>query len=265
VPPPVDSWEHREPEFGYLIRSTQEYVVFLDRDGDLDWETIDEFDAKLANKEFGGLSNRIGLLQAMPSEYLSRANRRAFGIMLGEALVRGLDGDPKTGNEMLDQATEFVRERNLELAREWYLEGVGFAFVATGLVALSGGLLQSSTHGGARGVEIAVVGGAVGAVFSVLARASAIPLNASSGPRLHHLEGASRVAVGAIGGAVVALAILAHLVLPGWATPAGFALGGMAGGFSERLASNLIDHVQVAALNADGTIQKQSGKSPHKR
>ena len=63
----------------HLIMATSDYAVWLDKVGELDWQTAEELDAKITEKvkpeEMNTVLNQAAILQAYPVDHLSRVQR----------------------------------------------------------------------------------------------------------------------------------------------------------------------------------------------
>jgi hypothetical protein len=251
-------WEDHDGNSSYLIKSCEDFIVYLDKVGDVDWETAKKYDETLDDAAVGMISNRSALLKALPTSYLSQTARHSFNVMLGEATARILEGEPKAAHAMLDEAQQFVLARIRELARGWYLAGSALAAVVAIALAWPVVALVNEVHPLSdltrQHLVIAASAGACGALVSVLLRSRTMAFNAAAGVRVHYVDGASRIFVGAFGGILLLLAMLARMVMPDARSTAVVALVGIAAGFSERLVPTLIERIEVALLDADGQL-----------
>ena len=84
----------------FLILSTQDFIVFIDHDIDIDWATVDDFvpnDVKAHNS----ILNRAALMESRPCDGLSESIRLNFKRMVGEAVARSMEHDYKNAEQML--------------------------------------------------------------------------------------------------------------------------------------------------------------------
>jgi hypothetical protein len=254
-------WKNLQTLARVLILDTSDFCVVLDDELDVDWETTPAYDAVRDSMglSYGLLFNRISALQAIPIRHLSRDLKLAYRRMIGEATARGLEGDTNSGSAILDVAEEFIRARNAELARRWYLFGsFAAAAVAIILATLAWFCCRNRTPPSDVAGDILAVGfgGALGAMLSILLRVGNAPLDPAAGPQLHYIEAAARILTGVIGATVVLAAIKANLLLPHLRDPYGLLLACLAGGAVERLGWTLIDKVRV--LSTEGSEAQTS-------
>src|ERR1017187_191278 len=203
-----------DPEKDHLINATTDFAVWLDKEGDLDWETSEAYDDLIEEKSatvmVNGMLNRAAVLQAYPVEHLTHIQRKNFRIMVGEGLVRALDFQGDCAIQMLDKAAEYGAARNQEIARYWYLSGA-VTTAAVFAIVLMIAFLNAENGVKYFGETKYFIGlgscvGALGALFSVLLRAGKVPLDPSAGRLLHQLEGGGRVFIGVLSAAVIQVA-----------------------------------------------------------
>lgn len=112
---------------------------------------------------------------------------------------------------------------------------------------------------------LGTVAGALGALLSVIWRSGKLAFDCSAGERLHFLEGASRIAAGALSGFLVALAILSQLIFASLAQ--GQQLHGvllvacLAAGSGERLATSIISRFEGLQTKWKSSDDKKAGAS----
>jgi len=104
----VPEYKSRWPDVDvkYLVISTDDYIVCLDNDLDVDWKTSDEYDESGHNDEveFNKILNNVALFESRPQHHLNNENKKSFRRMLGEAVARALAHDYKSAESILDQA-----------------------------------------------------------------------------------------------------------------------------------------------------------------
>ena len=252
-----EKWRHLP--IAHLIHSTDTHVVFLDHEGDLDWETSPACDQALRTNlkpgELSRMRNRVAVLQAYPVEYLSSAQVRTFRIMVGEGVARGHSCDVSQAISMLDAAKQWVIARNQEVARIWYLEATYKTCGVFLLIGLIGWMFRQCLAKifGADATHLLVISsfGAIGALFFILLRVGKTPLDPAVGRQLHIVEGMGRIFVGVIGAAIAQLAMKVGLLVPFLSQQGTTALLLVAiiAGASERLVPSLIGRVEAAASN----------------
>jgi hypothetical protein len=250
------SSEHWEAmPVGYLILETQEFIVFLDKEGDVDWGTTDDYDAaNERKKEQAAIHNRVQQLHGADGGQLSDRNTRRFRCMLGEGTARALEGHIDEANDVLDKAAAFVAARTRAAGRYAYFladaASLGVALALTvGTWALRGPLGRVLGQGFVDLVA-ASGAGATGAFFSMLLQMRNAPVDSASERRQQYADAGARIFMGMIGAVVVALCVRSGIVLPqlkpalaGAGGHAGLLLICMVAGASERLAPALINRL----------------------
>ena len=250
----------------HLIMATTDYAVWLDKEGDLDWETTEEFDSLIekesAAEAISGFLNRAAILQSYPVEHLAPTQRKNFRIMVGEGLARAFDFEEASATQMLDKAAEYGVARNQEIARFWYLSGAVVMALVFWLVLILA-FWQADRGISLIGESKFYIGlgscvGALGALLSVLLRAGKVPLDPSAGRLLHQLEGGGRIVVGVLSAAIIQVAAHVGIALSILAQKghAGMFIIAFAAGFSEQLAHTIIKRVEMTGA----TTNKNAGR-----
>jgi hypothetical protein len=256
IPAPVDYRKHWGlTERDYPIMVTLDYAVYLDKDGDLEWETKEEFDKEMRQRlkpeELNGVLNRAAVLRSYPVEHLSEAQRKSFWIMVGEGLARAFEFDPRSALQMFANAGDYGMARNHEVARGWYLSAAGLCAGLFAIVLFLGWEFreEGSLVFGEKALYtgLAACAGAFGAFFSISRRVARAPLDPSAGRRLHWIEGIARIFVGVLGAIIALLAVKAGLVLTvlGDKGFPGLFLIAFVAGFSESLVTTIIKRVEI--------------------
>jgi hypothetical protein len=195
-----------------LIDSDKDYLVYLDEDLYVEWTFICDSPAG-----FEDTANSIGHLETLSLTQLDETQREPFERCLGEAMARILgDHNEEKAHAALSQAQAYLKARGSENARVWYLGG---AETATLCALLTGAILLLIWHmvpdpmwRSALEVLIGATMGSLGAFLSIAGRTEAIHFEPVAGPRIHKVEGATRVVVGIAAALFAALAIKADLL-----------------------------------------------------
>ncbi len=265
------SAEHWEAmPVGYLILETQDFIVFLDKEGDVDWGTTDEYDAaNTKKKDQAAIHNRVQQLHGADGGQLSSRNIRRFRCMLGEGTARALEGHFDEARDVLDRAETFVNAQTRAAARYAYFVAgavwLGLALLVTLGTWAARATLKKFLGDGVVDLVTAAGAGATGAFFSILLQMRNAPVDPSSERRQQYADAGARILMGMIGAVVVALCVRSGIVLPqlkpviaGSTGHAGLLLACTVAGFSERLAPALINRLasenyppKVAATNRD--------------
>jgi hypothetical protein len=250
----AEKWSHIK--YAYLILVDDHFIVFLDNDGDIDWETSSEYDSK-GHKDahkHNVIMNNAALLETTPCDGVRAETKQQFKRLIGEAIARSLDDDYASAEMMLAAATKYISARTLETSRRWYLSAsamVTFPFVIFGCVVwLWRAELVQVVGFTMFWLAMSAVAGSLGALLSVTTRAGDLKFDTSAGRTLHYLEAASRVGTGGLSGIVVALAVHSEVILAplsrGNKMPATMMLAAFAAGAAERLATSIISKFSVA-------------------
>ncbi len=244
-------------DIAYLVfEDSDRFVVFVDHEVDVDWETTDEFDQerRLNDAEHNAILNEAAIVESVPCDYLEKRIRLRFKRQIAEAIARSFSYDYSSARQMLSAAREFVRDRNVELSRFWYLSG---SASATFIVAIAASGVWTFRDGIAAAIGESVplsalvcFMGALGAMLSIILRMGRAALDCSSGRGLHYLESASRIVAGSLSALALFLAVKSGLLLPQAiqpnAQPWVLLLLAFVAGASERLAPSVISKVELS-------------------
>ena len=264
---PIDYLEFWERHAGikpkYVIHIDKGYIVWIDDEGEVDWQTTEALDAEIDASIPVELQNSVHNLAAyvitLPVEHLNADQRRNSRIMIGSGFARLFTMDAKCAMEMMQHAEAFVKARNAEIARGWQVVSVVVPalLAATTLLVLWYNRESGVKIVGPLGFSLCLgfCGGSIGAAFSVLSRSSVISLDPSAGMKLHFVEGFSRSLAGSIGAVIAQLAVKLSILLGllDKGTSALFFVA-LVAGVSERLVPALIKNVE----NDAQTTHKES-------
>lgn len=241
----------------YLVISTAQYVVFLDKDLDVDWKTTDEYD-EVGHQDItrhNHILNMVAQLESIPAIHHELQTRISYKRMIGEAVARTLEHDYENADKILTGAKKYIENRNTEVSRLWYLYSSGIAsFACFSLLAILWHYRDAAISlwgSNALLLLLSSFAGGIGAFLSIILRIGKTSLNSASGFRLHFAEGVSRIIAGCISGLLIALLIKLEILVPIFAKAklvnmAMFA-GGIFAGASERLIPSLIEKVDTEA------------------
>jgi hypothetical protein len=269
-----EQWAHLDPQ--YLIRQTKGFIVFIDKEGDLDWETTSEYDEEGHQDDdaHNSIMNDAALLEVTPNEGLQPRQVLWFKRLIGEAMVCSFEHDYGNGRKMLVAAAQYVRDRSEETSRWWYLWA---SFVMAIPFALLGFAIwlwrqQAIVFLGSQGMwlVLASVAGALGALLSVITRSGKLKLDSAAGKWLHYLEGGSRIWAGALSGFLVSLAVRYEIIFAPFARgekmPGAMLIAAFVAGAGERLASSIIskfESTQEDVASGKGKRKEAKGDAGH--
>ena len=243
----------------FLIHAAADYIVFIDTDNDLDWETTPQYD-KAGPKNLSkhnAILNDAELLETTPCSGLELNTKLDFKRLIGQALCRSFEHDYVCATKMMENASRFILTRNQETSRYWYLTS-SFVMTAPFIIVGLALWLGRNAAGQALGLDMlwlifSAIAGAMGALLSVIARTGKLRFDCSSGRKLHYLEGTSRIWAGALSGIVVALALRSEMFLAplarGQKLHSVMMIAAFAAGAVERLATSIISTVGSGHAN----------------
>lgn len=250
----LPNWPDCEEDVDYLIYEDSRFIVYIDDDTDLQWETKEDFDKILgqldekSRRQYYNVMTRAALVETLPTDGLTRKQEQRFKRLIGEAIVCCFEGEYDNALSALGYAREYRGDRAQEISRYWYLSSSILFALPFAVVAAALWLGRTSVIP-VLDVEpfwlaMAICFGALGALLSVMSRTGNLAFSSSSGLRLHRLEALSRIGVGAMSGGVLDLAVLSKLFLSplsaGEQVHVVMMLAAFAAGASERLAPSII-------------------------
>lgn len=241
----------------HLVHETDDFIVAIDPELDLDWETTDEYDATGPKEPMrhNEILNLAASLECIPNDHQKRSVRINFKRMIGEGIARSLKHDYDNAQRILDDALSYIKVRNVESARSWQIMTGFVAAAVLGIATLTMWTLRVELrllwgHTAFLFVFAALPGG-LGAVLSMLFRIGHSFPSSEAPCRLHVLEAISRVLAGCLSGVAVAVAIKAGVVLSVLRdTPGTSALiiSSLAAGVSERWVPSLLVHLHKSSI-----------------
>ncbi|MBF0333121.1 MAG: hypothetical protein HQL40_05645 [Alphaproteobacteria bacterium] len=212
-----ERWKHLEDDIERLIMRTADFVVFINKKSEIDWQTSKHYDdnIKIDKQKNNNTLNRAALLESMLDSGLPRVDY--YKNLIAESIARSLDLDYRNAEIMLDRAEKFIKARRSEMSRYWYLIAAASMTLPFLLVGICLWLWRTDFVAllGKAGfiLVLSSSAGAIGAVFSVIVRSGQFNFDSSAVRRLHYLEGGARIWAGAFSGFLAALAVKSELVL----------------------------------------------------
>ncbi len=242
-------FEH-DLDIHYLILRTNDFTVYLDSELDIDWKTTDEYDARREGDlaSHNKIINRVASLECIPNDHLRTNIRRNYKRMLGEGLARSLKHDYENAMNILDDAEQYIKARNIESARYWQLSTSCFFGILCGLVACLIWVFRTQIISISGEVALYVflssLAGGVGALISIIFRIGNTQITTDAERKLHILEAISRIIGGIISGLIISFFIKLGLFVPVFQKTNGTYLAmvaaGLIAGASERWVPSLI-------------------------
>lgn len=234
----------------HLIRSTRNFVVYLDKELELEWQTTDEFEDKFNVGDSAQVLRRIAYLNAVPTSHLPKEHVKSLRLMLGEAMALALQDQIIDAGHLANDAFEFLIARNRDCSRRWFLLASLISFGVIALICLLTYSLRTALDGtlGAEIIDGVCCAGiaACGSMCSIILRIPKLQLDPAAGTLLHSLEAIGRLILGSIFGVAALIAIKSELIFPklNGAGLAGMLVIAFASGFSERLVPSFIQYLE---------------------
>lgn len=250
-------WSHLDIE--HLILSTDEFIVFIDKELDIDWETTDGHDAAIHGESLCQLNEILNLaatIECIPNDHQRRFIRTNFKRMVGEGVARALKGDFTNAHKILERANDYITSRNIETARYWQLT----TSLIAGITAAFSGILLWSFRDAAISVWgvtgtfaiLSGLAGAIGATFSIVFRIGSTQITSEAAFNLHVLEALSRIVAGSISGLIFGFLIRIGVIAPFLSSSGNIDIviiaAAILAGASERWAPSLIEQVEKNTL-----------------
>lgn len=232
----LEEFEDIEPDnVTFLIRhSSDNYIVFIDGDSEVDYETTDAYDEAHSSHEvrLSTIYNRIEDLEHRPAvQYLSAKNQKALVRLLGSALAAELDMAQSEADKTIQMAEQFLKQRTIEISRRWLLlSAFGAAAIS---LALWHWLMPKDF----------LFFGCLGAFFSILCKTGKLDYDCEAGMFLNILEVISRFFAAMISAYLAGKLFEADLLFTALReikTVSVLPLIYFAAGFSERLIPSIV-------------------------
>jgi hypothetical protein len=233
-----------------------EFIVFIDKELDLDWECDDKFDAFIdvglmktgLRKTLNSVAMLEPIAQNWPDDLKLSAKR-----LLGEAIVSALEGDSIGAETAIANAGVFLTRKSKQVSRFWTLKSClvagGVATVIGAAEAIARNQVAGFIGRTAFLLSLCFFAGCIGAVLFVVLKLGKQPNVDSTAERhLHYLEGIARIVGGGIAGVLVGGMVKLGLILPVFGQTGMESLAmcaaAMLAGASERFAAGIITSVE---------------------
>lgn len=243
----VAPYDDIEPEnVKYLIRNSEDnYIVFLDADGELDWETTDNCDATKEKLFSDTLSELCVLQQDACVLQMDKEMSMQYNRLLGGVLVAALDKNEVSARKLLKKVKIYLQSREYEITRKWFVENCLICLSAATFAFL---LLRNQSccfsKDGIRCLYFGIVGG----VWSVLQQNGKQKNTCSAGRWMVFLEVISRLIISSASAFIIWKAYQAGVVFANFSSGIGKEAFEtclyIVAGFSERLAPSLIERFE---------------------
>lgn len=245
-----------EKDIKYLVYKSDHFIVFIDSGIDVDWEIHNSFPGHGNEVKKNDILNIASTLECIPNDFHRDNIRLNYKRMIGEGITRAFQNDYENAYKILEKAENYIKKRNEEKSRYWYLLASGtFAIIILilGIIiqAFKSHILKSLGINFYLGT-LGFVGGCLGALFSIILRLGNQHLDCSPGKKLHFLEGVSRIFAGGIAGVILAflvkLEVIFSLLTKKDILSISMFVTGLISGASERLAPSIISKISTSEV-----------------
>ena len=253
-----------------LVRySKEKYIVWLDGENEVDWETTDTYDTiDIDRAKLNSYMSMIGFLQHHPMvSCMSKYMRKEFNHMLADTVVLILEGEFDKAEEQICKINNYLTNRNCEITRKWQLLYCFLIIFCVFVISILGRYFMQNI------VELLVVKeetmgmigfsmlGTVGATFSIVLKSGKQYYNCESGKLLNFLEILSRMIASIVSGFVAAYLYKMGIIFGNFNTEQnatyGFILICIIAGFSERLIPSIISSFEKAESKEENCNEKK--------
>lgn len=241
-----------------IIRITANYIVLIDKNKNIDWETTEVYDASRSmedKKRFEKMLSQCSIAEHMPTGGLSEVSVLSFKTIVGEAVVNCLESNYEGAAEILARADTFRLDRVVEKSREWYLSCTVLLTAILIAIAMILNLRNPSLCDPIMRIINVGSWAIAGACLSIILRSGRLQHASYAGKYLHCIESGCRLVGGFITGQIVYLGIksgvlFSNIVVEGNAQYIIPFLALLAGA-SERFAPSIITKVESSASISD--------------
>ena len=171
------------------------YIVFIDREGDVDWECDGGGTQKDLPQFSSSIISKAMVIEGMPCAYLSRAERLAFKKMVGAAIVHAFEKDCNGAEAMLKSARAYYNDRTVETSRIWSTVSLFVGGLILCLVFLFLGGFQLETFSK---IYRPMTFGAFGAFVSHFRRIAFVKTDCNYGKLVHILNASGHLFCGVV-------------------------------------------------------------------
>lgn len=266
--PVYQEYHHQRGNISYLIHyESNRFVVFIDAEKELDWETSDAIDEELLNRDgpfhhivadVDLLSHQVGVRFFLPE------TQRAFLWHLGRALVLAMDGQEALARRMVTFAAKFYSARLLEHCRKCQHTCSFVIYFISLLMFTCFYNLGDYLSYDVRTVGFTVFYGCTGVMLYGIHNIAKMRYSSGAGWCLHLLQILSRYVAGSIGAYFLTLLFKAGFVFQSFQGEgnegAMLAILGVVGGFSAKMVPSILERFTV-----EGEISDEARCAPNRQ
>jgi len=199
----------------YVVYSTKDFIVTIDKKLSLNWETSDGFDRYAT--DFGEIISSVELSDALVDRVFADWNTQlAYKKMLGSVIGRLLDdGESSSARKQLTIVDERINAHGRERMRMSYINFallsvvcIAIAFLLTRVFKLDTSLSPDNLY-----LVWCVMLGGIGAFITTFARFQRYQGDLVAGVGIHRLDGFLRIFYGLIAGLIIFYAVKANVLI----------------------------------------------------
>ncbi|WP_335956432.1 hypothetical protein [Acinetobacter bereziniae] len=250
-------WKHHKDNYKVVIRITKNYIVFINKYNDVDWETTDEFDNNLKDspeeKDHNKFISECQNLDQQPTDGLSESSIISLKKIICEAIVNCLESNYEAAKKILVDAEKFRSDRLIEKSREWYLM---YTILLTILFVLFIYLIIHDNFFNFQDSSLEMINSGafaiVGACFSIILRSGQLHHASYAGKTLHFLESCSKLLGGFITGIIIYFGFKSGIIFASIITKENslylLPLLAIIAGSSERFTPSIITQIEKLSI-----------------
>ena len=169
------------------------YIVFVDKDMEIDWITQENLPADRSKAV--SYAESIG---AKECKFLPKEKQLEIQRLIGQAIVCAIDGNIEESKQTADAALKSLQERTVEQSRWWSLCWAHILSLVSFIL-----FCYWRQYGAIPMVGWSIFGGIVGAYLFIVLKAGKGKWKATAGQRVHIIEVFSKISSGGVLGAVL--------------------------------------------------------------
>lgn len=181
--------------------------------------------------------------------------------MVGEGVARSLKHDYPGANQILDEAEQYISQRNRELARFWQLSSGASLALSLALIGIIIWVCREPATAAIGRTALFLIlsglAGALGAFLSMVFRMGTAMPTSEAPCRLHILEAFSRILAGAISGLLISAFVKIGLLFPAASKTLDLELTmvvvGLAAGISEKWVPSIVEKLHDSTMKGGNT------------
>lgn len=246
-------------EVKFLVLATEDFIVFIDKENDLDWATSEKYDKRgiLKKSEFRNIINQVAMEECNTPSYLSAEVRIKFKRLLGEAIASALKENYNLALTTITSSKEYILARNDERIRfDYFISQTLVIFVLSIFLVIlwiNKNHLTECIGLNLFNIMYASIMGAYGSYFSTLTRLGDIHFDITSGMLIHRSNALIKLILGLFSGMLIFLAFetktfVAFIKLEN-SIYLYYSFIGFIAGISERFIPSIISNVEVKINN----------------